>query len=155
MQTDKHYSTGRPCKRGHLAPRFRSTGNCTECNRERGRVVNMTPLQVQEQRDRARADYWKDPERARLINGPNWQAWYERNQKKALAWTREQQAKRLLRVPAWSEREAIVEFYKNCPQGHEVDHIYPLQGKTVSGLHVLANLQYLPMAENRSKGNKL
>lgn len=68
--------------------------------------------------------------------------------------TREQQAKRLLRVPAWSEREAIKAFYEACPEGYEVDHIIPLQGETVSGLHVLGNLQYLPMLENRSKGNK-
>src|SRR3546814_1154719 len=84
MQTDKHYSTGRPCKRGHLAPRFRSTGNCTECNRERGRVVNMTPLQVQEQRDRAKADYYKDPERTRLFKSIDWANWYARNPKRAM-----------------------------------------------------------------------
>ena len=27
-----HFFTGRPCKYGHLAPRFVSTGGCTECN---------------------------------------------------------------------------------------------------------------------------
>ena len=152
MQTDKHYSTGRPCKRGHLAPRFRSTGNCTECNRERGRVVNMTPLQVQEQRDRAKADYYKDPERTRLFKSIDWANWYARNPKRALAMTREQQAKRLKRVPPWSETEAIKAFYEACPEGYEVDHIIPLQGLFVSGLHVLGNLQYLPTLENRRKG---
>lgn len=154
MHIYKTYFTGKPCKYGHIAERFKSTGNCCECGRQRGRVANMTPSQVQERRDRARADYWKDPERARLIAGPNWQAWYDRNPKRALAMTREQQAKRLLRVPAWSEREAIKAFYEACPEGYEVDHIIPLQGETVSGLHVLGNLQYLPMLENRSKGNK-
>lgn len=38
---------------------------------------------------------------------------------------------------------------------HEVDHIYPLQGKKVSGLHVPANLRIVTRSENRRKTNKL
>lgn len=70
------------------------------------------------------------------------------------AYARKAGLKRKLRVPKWADQEKIDEIYRNKPEGYEVDHIIPLSGKTVSGLHVHNNLQYLPKQENRLKSNK-
>lgn len=57
------------------------------------------------------------------------------------------------RTPKWANLEKIKEFYINCPNGYEVDHVIPLRGKLVSGLHIESNLQYLTKFQNSSKNN--
>lgn len=58
------------------------------------------------------------------------------------------------RTPGWSEEKLIREFYVDRLEGYHVDHIIPLQGEKVSGLHVISNLQYLTAEENIKKSNK-
>jgi hypothetical protein len=68
--------------------------------------------------------------------------------------TAKRRAAKLLRKVSWANDKALKFFYDCCPAGFEVDHALPLQGKTVSGLHVETNLQWLPAALNTSKGNR-
>lgn len=63
-------------------------------------------------------------------------------------------AKMLNRMPKWADVNSITLFYINCPHGHHVDHVIPLQGENVSGLHVIENLQYLLARDNLIKSNK-
>ena len=63
-------------------------------------------------------------------------------------------ASKINRTPEWSDNVKLKEIYKNCPSGMHVDHIIPLNGELVSGLHVPENLQYLTPEENTSKYNK-
>lgn len=68
-------------------------------------------------------------------------------------------------TPKWLTKEQLLEieaFYlkaieleKETGIPHQVDHIIPIQGKEVCGLHVPWNLQVLTQKENRSKSNKL
>jgi hypothetical protein len=76
------------------------------------------------------------------------------NLQKYAAKEAKRRACKLQQTPKWADIKAIEQFYLNCPKGYHVDHIIPLQGKNVRGLHVLENLQYLPAKENISKKNK-
>lgn len=71
-----------------------------------------------------------------------------------------QRAARLQRVPTWADTEEIRKIYEACAEKcrrtgrlYEVDHIIPLLGNMVSGLHVAANLRIVPRRVNREKRN--
>jgi len=80
-------------------------------------------------------------------------AWRRANLKRMCAHSRAYALRKQRAMPAWADRAAIQRIYEQCPAGHQVDHIIPLRGKLVSGLHVENNLQYLPGVENSRKGN--
>lgn len=68
-------------------------------------------------------------------------------------------------TPKWltkEQKKAIADVYAEAAirtaetgVSHVVDHIIPLRGKTVCGLHVPWNLRAITSAENSKKGNRL
>ena len=171
------------CKRGHTSPRIPNGGEktrCRECKNLLSRLryagnpdkdkryainrqwvlANQDKVKAIQKRYRAknldvarkRCRIWaaKDPvkrlERQRK--------YYATNSKKVIAAVMRRKAAKLKAVPQWADLSKIKTIYQNCPDGYQVDHIVPLRGKNVCGLHVENNLQYLTVSENSSKRNK-
>jgi hypothetical protein len=124
-------------------------------------------------KDRARARDLANPEQAAARKAK----WREENREQHNATNRNWnannkpvkaalQAKRksaiLQRTPSWDPHaHLIVAKYQLAAMlakasgiEHHVDHIIPLQGRKVSGLHVFSNLRVIPGTDNVKKSNK-
>jgi 5-methylcytosine-specific restriction endonuclease McrA len=112
-------------------------------------------------REKKRKSYEADPVARKRIN----RTWRVKNPGKSNAITAKRTASKLGATPAWlvaEDYERIAALYTEAARltretgvVHHVDHVIPLQGKRVSGLHVPWNLQILTAVENMKKGNKL
>lgn len=90
---------------------------------------------------------------------------YEKNKSDYIIGSCQRRALKIQATPSWltdEQKQEIIEFYKlreilTKETGilHHVDHIIPLKGDRVCGLHVPWNLQVIPASENLSKSNKL
>jgi len=121
---------------------------------------------------------WQASNKAKIaIDQKNWEKanpdkvkakykrWREKHPEKYTARNVASVARRAKRVPKWNtsdDRWLMAQFYdvaklrtKATGVVWEVDHIIPLRGKEVSGLHVPSNLQVILKSENRAKRNFL
>ena len=89
--------------------------------------------------------------------------WKKNNPHKVLVMDANRRAAKLKRTPMWLtnvdkfEIECIYNYasaLRKIGLDYHVDHIIPIQGKLVSGLHVPTNLQVIPGVDNMRKGNK-
>lgn len=89
----------------------------------------------------------------KVCSADSFNSYYIDNKSSIIANVSKRRSILLKAIPSWANLELINSIYE-CAEGAHVDHIVPLQGKLVCGLHVENNLQYLTPQENLSKGNK-
>ena len=84
--------------------------------------------------------------------------WSKKNPEKNAALRARRRSAELKALAKWADLKAIEAIYADARRlsaetgiEHQVDHIIPLRGKTVCGLHVESNLQILTAYENKSK----
>jgi hypothetical protein len=112
--------------------------------------------------DKARLKRWLDKDGSKekqykanqKTQSERWRRWRLTHLKEHRAKGALEKARKLQRCPPWADLDAIKQFYLACPAGYHVDHIIPLCGKLVNGLHIRENLQYLPALDNLRKGNR-
>lgn len=97
----------------------------------------------------------------RIANRAAIDTWNEENKWAMRSRVAKRRARRMQATPTWADAKAIQSFYISADalnmltgEWHHVDHIVPLQGKTVCGLHNQFNLQILTATENRLKSNR-
>ena len=134
--------------------------------------------QVAQDPDYSLKKYWADVDRSRELNRLYYQkdrknriqkavAYAKANPAKAYATKKKYKLAKRNACPPWvyssSELcEQIRYFYEEASRlaeltgvSYHVDHIVPLQGEAICGLHVPWNLQVLTASENCSKQNRL
>lgn len=128
--------------------------------REKERLAKSYEANKEAIKERRRQFYIENPDRAEVHKA------YLKNHYKnnVSAYTEkcDRRRSRIKRVkPVWYDAKPIIELRKQARQLtietgilHEIDHIVPVQGKLVTGLHCIENMQILPKIENIKKGNK-
>ena len=148
-----------------------------KANYENNRQINIEKTRVWKKRNPARV---LASQRSRAtINGEKnraaRKAWEERNPRAALESFKRYRERNRAKIRArlavskqgrekrrvlWANQDAILAIYlqaeimtRTTGRLHVVDHIIPLQGRTVSGLHVETNLRVVEHHENARKHN--
>lgn len=153
---ETHYFTGKPCIHGHVAKRLVTTRICIVCDRLKKQKLRK------EKPEFVSANKKKDYEKNKVKHLAQKKVYRQSNKGKinALVAKRKKHVKQ--RTPQWADFEKIKAYYEVCSFFNEVngyvkyhvDHVIPLQGELVSGLHVHNNLQVLLGLDNIKKKNK-
>lgn len=141
LQGFKTYTSKTPCSHGHGLERYVEQKRCVECHAIRKSKRAKTVWEAYSSARRIRLHYEHQP---KALARANRQKYYNARYR----------AQKLNATPPWADLAAIKSIYKNCPAGYHVDHVIPLRGVNVCGLHIAENLAYLDAVENLLKSNK-
>ncbi len=171
----KFYFTGEPCVRGHIALR-KTKGSCLECVKEDWAVDNERRKErpKTEAAKAAGKRYYEKNRQAVIARAAarpveekrRLQAQYkDRNIDVVRADTSVRKRRHREATPKWltpAERLQMRDLYVQARKMTEltreryvVDHIVPLRGEEVCGLHVPWNLRVITQEQNLKKSNKL
>ncbi len=148
---EKRY-LGKKCPKGHSGVRLTVSGQCVTCHREQ--VKEYPPKKKRIRSGEGAISKRRYYERNKALCILRAKDWSKANPKVVQANGARRRAAKKHRTPSWADKEEIRKIYVNTPKGMHVDHIVPLCGKNVSGLHVGYNLQYLTPQENYAKNNQ-
>jgi hypothetical protein len=170
----KFYFTGAPCVRGHIALR-KTKGSCLECVKEDWAVDNERRKEkpkTEAAKAAGRRYYEKNRQAviARAAARPaeekrrNRADYKDRNVDVVRADTSVRKRRHREATPKWltpAERLQMRDLYVQARkmtgltrERYVVDHIVPLRGEEVCGLHVPWNLRVITQEENLKKSNK-
>ena len=170
-----HYFTGKPCIRGHIAPR-KTKGSCVECMKEDWAIDNekrkgKPKSEASRAAGRKYYEKNKDAVKARANMRPpeerrkHRQKHKEANPELCKALTSVRKRRHREATPKWITAEqklamrktylTAMRITKITGDRYVVDHIVPLISPVVCGLHVPWNLRVMTQDENLKKSNKL
>lgn len=175
----KYYFTGQPCKHGHIAPR-KTKGACVECLKvewEKGsatRAEYFRQYNASDAGQKAKREYY-DKNKAEVIERAQSRTTeaknsYKKKHKRAnpdyyKELTNARRRRFRQATPKWLTAEQkleirlkyrlAIELSRRLGVPHAVDHIVPLQGEEVCGLHVPWNMEVITQEQNLKKSNKL
>lgn len=164
------FFTGLQCSNGHVAERITKSYRCVECKREwesRRRITHAEQDKAIRAREvRKNAESYKrrrqeyDQRKGKSHVSELQKKWKLYNKDKVLENTNHRRALKQQASPIWRDAEACKMIYRRAIQLtretgilHHVDHIVPLNGVNVCGLHCEYNLQILTAEENLKKSN--
>ena len=175
----KYYFTGQPCKHGHIAIR-KTKGACVECLKVEWAESNIKRAEYFKQYNRReevkdKKNEWYEANKEQVMDAAKTRpievkreyqkTWKERNTTWVRADTKARRRKHREATPSWlttKEKAEIRQLYqiaitmsKTTGEQYVVDHIIPLRGEDVCGLHVPWNLRVITQEENLKKSNKI